>query len=201
MNILFIDTETTGVDSEKHSIIEIGAALYVDGKLVKDFRIDMKPEEGSALSLEALQVNGNTISSLESKPDRSVGLTKFMEFILDLRRHYDGKLFLCGHNVHFDLAFIKKLLRDYNIEEWDKVVSYRIIDTNTIGRFLVDTGVIHVPENVPRGTGLENLALNLGIEVRGRKLHTALEDVKLTAEVYYAMQKLVEEIANGKVKN
>lgn len=195
MNILFIDTETTGVDAEKHSIIQIGAALYTNGKLVDDFEIDMRPKEGSHVALGALKVNNNSITALDSKLDRGIALKKFLDFVMGLK--YEGKLFICGHNVHFDIAFIKKLLLDFNIEEWDSVVSYRIIDTNTIGRFLLDTDVLEVPENAPRGSGLKNLALALGIEVRGRKLHTALEDVKLTADVYYAMVKLVGEVRDG----
>ena len=83
MNILFLDTETTGVDPNKHSLIQIGAALFVDGKLTKKFEIDIKPEEGSAISLEALKVNGNSITALENKMERSVALKKFIEFLMD----------------------------------------------------------------------------------------------------------------------
>ena len=53
---------------------------------------------------------------------------------------------------------------------------------------------------MPKGSSLEKLALILGLEVRGRDLHTAKEDVKLTREVYHKLLALVQGV-NGENKN
>lgn len=194
MNILFLDLETTGTNPDVHSIIQIGAALFVEGKKVDQFKINLAPRENSITDLGALRVNKNSLSALNSKNDRKTAFIKFIDWILSLNLKYEGQLIICGHNVHFDLSFIKSTLKEYNIEGWDSVVSYRIQDTNTIGRFLINNGLLHIPKS-QKGGGLEKLALALGIEVRDRNLHDALEDVKLTAEVYYELSNFVRELS------
>ena len=43
MNILFIDTETTGKNPERNSIIQIAAEYHEDGKKISDFNAKLTP--------------------------------------------------------------------------------------------------------------------------------------------------------------
>jgi len=64
MNILFLDLETTGTNPDIHSIIQIGAALFVQGEKIDQFKIDLAPREGSTIDLGALKVNKHNLSTV-----------------------------------------------------------------------------------------------------------------------------------------
>jgi DNA polymerase III epsilon subunit-like protein len=185
MNILYIDTETTGIDPQNNSIIELAAILEVEGKIVDTFQETLAPKVNGNISLEALKVNKNSITKVLAFEDRQQKVLKFIDWLL--RFNLSGPLYICGHNVAFDIAFIKETLKEFNISGWDSAVSYRLIDTSTIGTFLINSGVINLSDGMPKGSSLEKLALALNIEVRGRKLHSAMGDVELTREVYQAL--------------
>jgi len=110
---LAIDIETTGLDPEKHQVLEIGAVMYQPGKAIMEcptFRALIEHDEyrGSAVALamnhrllqEIADVGGGTPGSASNK------------FRLWLFRHLpkDAKVHLLGKNVgSFDLQFLKRL--------------------------------------------------------------------------------------------
>jgi len=190
MNILFIDCETTGLDADKHSIIEIACEHHKDGQLVSAYNrkfINRAP----ILALDALKVNKTNIKQLldigkECEEDKAV--FEFVDYLLSL----DNKdLHVCGHNVHFDVGFIKALLKKYSIEGWDKAVSYRHIDTCDRAKMLIETGIIPLDAIGHRGAGLTNIAKALGVEVDETKTHGAAYDTALCARVFYKMNEVL----------
>ena len=187
MNILFIDTETTGTDPKKHGIIEIAAEFHVNGKKVSEFNTKFFGRNHQ-VSMGALKVNKGSIQGLLKLEAEEKGVVEFVDWLLALDSR--EPITICGHNVHFDISFIKALLDKYAIEEWDQAVSYRHLDTCSIGRFLIESGVLRTPIG-KSGANLSNVATCLGINLAGRSLHTAKDDVALTAEVYYKMLELV----------
>ena len=185
MNILFIDTETTGLDANKHSIIEIACAHYKDGKLQSTFQRKFVSNT-VILDMGALRVNKqNTASLLEigKKCSEQQGAFDLMDYLLSL----DNKdLHVCGHNVHFDVGFVKALLTKYGIEGWDQAVSYRQLDTCDRARMLIESGII-TEQMGGRGAGLKTIATALGVTVDETKLHGAMYDTELCAAVYFKM--------------
>lgn len=191
MNILFIDTETTGLEAGKHSIIEIACAHYKDGVLKSTFQrkfISNSP----ILDMGALRVNKqNTASLLEigKQCSEQKAAFDFMDYLLTL----DNKdLHVCGHNVHFDVGHVKHLLTKFGIEGWESSVSYRQLDTCDRARMLIESGII-TQEMGGRGAGLKTVAQALGVTVDETKLHGAMYDVELCAAVYY---KMIEVLRN-----
>lgn len=190
MNILFLDCETTGLDDKKHSIIEIACEHHIDGQLVSAYNrkfINHSP----ILALDALKVNKTNIDQLlkvgkECPEEKAV--YEFVDYLLSLDNKY---LHVCGHNVHFDVGFIKSLLAKYSIEGWDKAVSYRHIDTWDRANMLVDNGIISLDPASPRGTSLAAIAKALGLEIDPSKLHTAVYDTNLCARVFYKMNEVL----------
>ena len=57
MNILFIDSETTGTDATKHTAIEISCRLDVNGQTVSRFTRRFFNPTNAAINLGALRVN------------------------------------------------------------------------------------------------------------------------------------------------
>ena len=190
MNILFIDTETTGLIPGKHSIIEIACRHYKNGQLQSRFAQKFISNE-AILDMGALKVNKSTTASLmeigKNCPEHKA-VFLFMDYLLSL----DNKdLHVCGHNVHFDVNHIKALLNKYSIEGWDQVVSYRQLDTCDRARMLIEAGIIN-QEMGARGAGLKTIAAALGVKVEDDKLHGAEYDVELCAQVYYKMIEVLQ---------
>lgn len=206
--ILFIDLETTGVDADKHMITQIAAEYHVDGKKENEFFVRMKamPQPQTAISLEALKITKQSLheTMFGKQPDQikdekdvaleeAEGVAKFVDWLLTLD---NTKLYICGHNVHFDVGFIKAVLKKYRLEQWDKVVSYRMEDTCTLARTMQKAGLL------PVGTvKLGELANMLGISPpKGEHLHNAATDVRVTAKVYYKLLNTLRRLVEGEMQ-
>lgn len=191
MNILFLDTETTGLIPGKHSIVEIAAIQYKDGKRVAQFNRKFISNT-AILDMGALRVNKHnttTLREIGKNCGEADAALAFMDFLVSL----DNKdLHVCGHNVHFDVSHIKALFEKHCIEGWDQAVSYRQLDTCDRGRMLIEAGII-TQEMGGRGAGLKTIAAALGVTVDETKLHGAMYDTELCAQVYF---KMIEVLKN-----
>lgn len=185
MNILFIDCETTGLDPAKNAMIEFAAELHVDGVKVNEFCIGMY-DKRSPVSLSALKVNGKSLAGLWQLENEPEAVMKLIDWLLSIK--VQGPIYVCGHNVHFDIGFLKALLVKYQLDGLDSVIGYHFLDTFSIGSFLMSTGKLQTDNNK---VNLSALARGLGLDVSQYKLHTAADDVRLTVDVYNAMLKLV----------
>lgn len=197
-NVLFFDLETTGLDCNKHSIIEIAAEFHVNGKKVSSF-CDTLYNEKSNIDLGALKVNKYALSTLQSFKNEKESLYNFCDWLVGLNNLSKEKTLVCGHNPSFDVNFIKSSLNKYGIEGWDSVASYRLIDTCDRARMLINAGIIDMSNLGNSGASLSNIAKSLGILVEEYKLHKAHYDVELTSKVYYKMEDLLKSLKN-KVK-
>lgn len=182
MDILFIDLETTGLDPKENSIIQIAARAYKDGKEVNRFSRYCF-DRTAKINMNAMKINKTKIADLVLKSHESEVLKDFADFLISL--DLKDKT-IAGHNVGFDISFMKERLSKYSIDGWDDVTGYRIQDTSVIGKFLMEAGIIDGSLG-KSGTGLKNIAKVLGLEVNESRLHNADTDVDLTAQVYYGM--------------
>src|SRR5690348_16006460 len=109
MNILFLDTETTGQDENKHQLVQIAAEYHVDGKCVAKFNKRFAPLklQNTVVNLQALKYNGLGLKQLSSLGDPGLGVVEFGDFLLGLKS--EKPIIVCGHNVDFDIRFINKL--------------------------------------------------------------------------------------------
>ena len=104
MLVLGIDTETTGVDIQKDSIVELGAVLFDiqdDGswKPVESF-CSLVYEDGYIISPEAEKVNGISLDKLKSE---GISLKKAVAEVLLLAARAD---YIIAHNAQFDLGML-----------------------------------------------------------------------------------------------
>lgn len=60
MKILFFDLETTGLDPKKHGIHQISLMLEVDGEIVKEVNVNVRPFPQDEINVDALKVSGLT---------------------------------------------------------------------------------------------------------------------------------------------
>ena len=142
--MIFIDTETTGLDP-KEAVLSSIAALYVNKetfKIEKELYIDIDPLSYPGtmeISDEALKIQGVTLDDLVKRgADQEISFWKFEEFLKECLKHSNSnKLQPAGYNIQFDLAFLENWadVHTYPIRD---IISYQHIDLLTISRFVDD---------------------------------------------------------------
>ncbi len=95
-----LDLETTGLNPNTEEIIEIGLLLFEDGKIANKLSNTVNP--GKCVSDNVLILTGLTQQELDKSPPITELLPGIKDFIKDLR--------LVGHNISFDIDFLKKRL-------------------------------------------------------------------------------------------
>ena len=96
--LVIFDFETTGLDSLRDRIIEIGAIKYTNGQRVAEFSTLIKPD--ITLPEVASRITGITLEMLEGQPSIDTILPGFLQFI--------EHSLLVAHNAEFDMAFLRQ---------------------------------------------------------------------------------------------
>ncbi|MCE3262500.1 MAG: dnaQ [Pseudoduganella sp.] len=168
MRQIVLDTETTGINPKQgNRIIEIGCVELFNRKLTgNNFHCYINPERDSEEG--ALAVHGLTTEFLRDKP-------RFHEIVEDLREYVrDAEVII--HNAPFDLGFLNHEFGMLKLPSFDSHIG-GVIDT-----------LVQAKEMRPgKRNSLDALCEHFGISNAHRKLHGALLDAELLADVYLAM--------------
>lgn len=97
------DLETTGLDAENDSIIEIGALKVIDGKVSERFMEFVKPDK--PISTMITGITGITNDMVKNARATDEIIRDFIRFC--------GDYILVGHNILFDYKFVKKYATSY----------------------------------------------------------------------------------------
>ena len=168
MRQVVLDTETTGLDpAEGHRVIEIGAVELVDRRLSgRHFHQYLNPERD--IEDGALEVHGISREFLQDKPLFADIAGEFLDFIRDAE--------LVIHNAPFDVGFLNAELSLMNhlsnIE-----TQATVLDTLEMARDL----------HPGQRNSLDALCKRYEVDNSSRKLHGALLDAEILADVYLAM--------------
>ncbi len=176
-NLAFIDTETSGLDPDKHEIIELAVVLVrqVDrpGKgpkleviAEKDWKIKMTNRE--AAEDQALRVNGYNEVDWMFALDLESALREFAKLT-------EGATFV-SHNLTFDYAFVSKAFVKTGVEN---KMHYGKLDTISIAFARL--------YDIPQATSFSLKALAALFKIENKKAHTALADTVTLVEIYKKM--------------
>ena len=164
-DVVFVDVETTGLDPEKDSVVQIGV-LRTDstGATVKS-RLDIKVKPTTVMSPEAAAVNGYTEEGWVDAVDAETAANMLASIA-------QGAEF-AAHCVWFDHAFCTKLLERNRVRvPWGR----RLIDTQTLAHLLRET------QPAMQGTNLSSAIYALGGSRSAA--HDAMEDASWAREIY-----------------
>ncbi|MCI8446179.1 MAG: 3'-5' exonuclease [Bacilli bacterium] len=168
--------ESGGLDDSKHSLLGLGFVVYVNNKIVDEMEIFIK-KENYCVEKEAMKVNKIDLNWL-----KQYGITEkeaLLEIKQFLNKHFPKeRALLGGHNIYFDIAFLKKLYHENN-QDFSKYFQHRTIDTCFIMKFLYFCGKL--PKEVQSLTSASNY---FKIELNEKKRHETLYDAELTAKVF-----------------
>ena len=168
MRQIVLDTETTGLNPRTGDrVIEVGCVELVNRMLTgNNFHRYINPERDSEEG--ALAVHGLTTEFLRDKP-------KFAEIANQLRDYIQGAEVII-HNAPFDLGFLNHEFKLLGLPTFTEHCS-GVIDT------LVNAKEMHPGKR----NSLDALCDRYGVSNAHRKLHGALLDAELLADVYLSM--------------
>ena len=169
MRQIVLDTETTGLAWEKgNRIVEIGCLELVGRRPTgRHFHRYFNP--GREMEAGAQEVTGLTLDFLRDKPAFATAVDELVAFIAGAE--------LIIHNASFDVGFL-----DYELSlagaHYGRVTDHAtVLDTLAMAR-----------ERWPgQRNSLDALCRRLGVDNAHRKLHGALLDAELLADVYLGM--------------
>ena len=176
MRQVFLDTETTGLESKLgHRIIEIAAVEMINRTLTgRRFHNYLNPDR--KVEAGALQIHGLTDDFLQDKQ-------RFFDITNELLEFIDGAE-LIMHNAPFDVGFLNNELGLAKLQPLENYC-HSITDTLKIAKEL----------HPGKRNNLNALCERYQINNSKRVLHGALLDAELLAEVYLAITRGQESLA------
>lgn len=168
-NYVVFDVETTGYTPENAELIEIGAIRCLHGEPYLRFRTFVQPQR--PIPPFITQLTGITNEMVQSAPDWAEAVRAFLSFT--------GDLPVVGHNVRFDLRFMRSYAGRLP-EAFDPVY----YDTLILARRAFK-GATHQPENFK----LETLKKFFDLSFTS---HRALSDCEVTQYLFEYCRKKVD---------
>ncbi|MDR0529337.1 MAG: DNA polymerase III subunit epsilon [Zoogloeaceae bacterium] len=182
MRQIFLDTETTGLESSLgHRILEIAGVEMKNRRLTgKHLHFYINPER--EIDASALEIHGLTQEFLEDKP-------KFAEIAGEFRAFITGAE-LVIHNAPFDVAFLNMEFARLDLSAVEDLCP-STLDTLKLAREL----------HPGKRNNLDALCERYQVNNARRTLHGALLDAELLADVYLAMTRGQESLLAENVPN
>ena len=191
MKILFIDTETGGLDPKiSAALIQLSGVIRINKKDVEKFNFYIKPFEHSEVSPEALKVQGRTTEELESEKYKSEKEV-FKQFTELLDKYVDkynkkDKFIVAGYNVKFDINMLNSFFKRNRSNYLFSYISSVTIDPLPCIGFLQLCGILPELEN----NKLETWCKHFGIEFSA---HDSMEDVLATEKLIFKIAQLLRK--------
>ncbi len=173
--MIIVDVETTGIDTDRCSIVSIGA---IDFASLETFYQENRMFRNALIEQEALDLNGFTRKEIRDSKKPSLE-RNVMDFLMWIDNFEDKTL--AGQNVHYDSRILKVSAERYNLP-W--VSGYGIVDLHslTVGHQLRRglNPIMHDNRAALRGDEIYNY---VGMN-NEPKPHNALKGVLYEAEAF-----------------
>ena len=166
VEFIAIDLETTGLIPKEESIIEVSAIKFKNGKEESTFTYLLAPDKLISPFIEDL--TGISNEMVKGKPSFLDILDELIDFI--------GNMPIVGHNVQFDINFIKYHSNDrYDLSETNLVC-----DTYLLSKFILFSNEQY---------SLESISEFYNLSTEGS--HRALNDARNSGKI---LIRLIEEL-------
>ena len=183
---LFFDVETTGLNVERCSIIQLSGIIDIGGEIKEEFNFFIAPDPNADISDEALEITGKTRKEIQGYPSAKDVYSQFLEILDRHVNKYDktDKFYPAGYNVRFDLEFLQSFFKKCG-NEWGSgsYQNWKAIDVMQLAHFLCYDQKLNL-ENYK----LQTLCSHFGIEIIA---HDALSDIRATRLLLIELQNKV----------
>ena len=187
MKILWLDTETTGLDCNKHGIVQLAMIIDIDNKVVDKKTFLMNPTD-RLMDKKALEVNGYNEEQIKKFTPWNKVHDEVISFLSLYVNKFDkkDKFILAGQNVGFDNNFMKAWFESCEDKYWYSwVQSGAFIDTFFMLTFLQWCGKIPLLENRKNETICKHFDIDL------TNAHDDMADIEATRAVACEMRDLI----------
>lgn len=175
--ILFIDTETTGLDPHKNGIIQVSGIIEIDGDIKEEFNIKCQPMTGDAVDAKALEVTGTTHEMIQSYISGADGYRRLVSIFDKYVSKFDknDKFQVVGYNVRYDMEMLKSWFDKNGNPYMGSYMTWQPFDVMSVCHMLKYMGVLNLPNYK-----LSTLCEHFGITI---KAHDAMSDITATREL------------------
>ncbi|OQM34399.1 ribonuclease T [bacterium endosymbiont of Pedicinus badii] len=187
---IVVDTETSGLNSKKNALLEIAFAILEMNKMgwikiKKILNFHIIPFNGSILNPESLECNKIDPESpfRQAITEKEAIENLFKIAFLSLKKENCKKAVLVAHNSAFDHKFIKEAAKRSKIK-YNPFHSFVTFDTATLGALIFGQTV------------LAKACYAAKISFNNREAHSALYDVKKTAELFCKIINIWNKVRN-----
>lgn len=170
------DVETTGFHSTKDKIIEVGAALFENGKIIK--RYGNLVNAKVLIPYSATAVNHITNDMIENAPDEHTVYAELVEFLGDAL--HKGTV-ICAHNAPFDMKFLSATLARLGY-----VGKIHYVDTLTLSRNFIYGLENYKQDTVARYFNIVN-----------NQAHRAVSDAITCGSILWNLLQIIQEYEFG----
>ena len=174
--LLFLDTETTGLDPDKHGVIQVAMLTY-DGR---ELNLKINPGKGVEYDKEALKINGIKKKKIKKFPPHEDQFNEMLDFLGEDVNKFDAgdKYLVVGYNVKFDIDMLHGWARREGYKYMGSFLDWRVIDVLVLARLAHYLGQMPgEPEDFKLGT----ICKLYNIE---EPSHDAMTDVEATKSLF-----------------
>ena len=166
------DSETTGLNTERDSLVSLGAVVAQGGEIRLDetFEAVLKIKFNNAM----VMIHGITREQARKGRNEKEALLDFLAYL--------GDAVIVGHHVAYDVAMLNAALEKH----FGKKLRNRPLDTMELTLHLEGRGIL--PMTPEKDYSLDALCARFGIEPHDR--HTAHGDAFLTAQIFLKLLRL-----------
>ncbi|MBX9992885.1 DUF294 nucleotidyltransferase-like domain-containing protein [Phreatobacter oligotrophus] len=166
LDAVVVDTETTGLDPAKARIVQIGAMVVRNGRLVPEERFERLVDPGCPIPPASIAIHGIDDAAVR-------GAAAFAEAFAEFETFCAGRVVI-GHNLGFDLALFRRECRLAGLD----VAPPPGLDTRLLGQICFPTLA---------GFTLEILADRLGVTLDAGRRHDAVGDAESAGRIFVAL--------------
>lgn len=201
--IVWFDTETTGLDPNKHGMIQLAMLMDIDGELVDEVQINIEPfcndmmligiadianipqdiswKESKDSYADAFTPTGITFSDIAKFINPQVAISKINAFLQKHIFKFDkvDKAYVGGYNVPFDIAFLSNFYKKCGDNYLGSYINWKQIDVRSMLYLLDYKGTVKQIENYKLATVCAEYRIELDA-------HNPLSDIKATREIFYS---------------
>jgi len=188
--MIVLDTETGGLDPENKSILSVGCVVLNDNLSIVDEFENYVKESDIIADPRALAINKIDLEWLKENGKSPAEVITNLEEFLSKYYNKKEKITMAGHNVGFDVGFMKRLYKQggAGLEGYESRFSHRTVDTASIIRFFMLAKRLDIP-----AANSTDAFKYFGIEISDTERHTALADARATAKLLKGLVGMVKE--------
>ena len=182
--LLFIDTETTGLDAKRNDIITLSGVIEDTEQKFQpvSFNYEMQPYDYNTIQQTALDINKLTVEKIKTFEQPNTAVGRFIALLDNYVDRYDknDKFTVVGYNVKFDLEFLRVTFEKAGEKYFGSYINGYPIDVYELLKYLnIVKGWNVDKQNLWRYVEMYNLKLE------GQEFHNSMSDILYTRQLFY----------------